>query len=118
MRRFVLATALILLSGAPAFAHAHLNGSTPAANATLSSAPSEVALNFSEEIEPKFSSIVVKDAKGTRVDANDAHIAAGNAKQLVVSLKSLAAGSYEVDWKATSVDTHKTSGSFSFRIKP
>jgi methionine-rich copper-binding protein CopC len=116
MRRFVLAAALVLLSGPPAFAHAHLNASTPAANATLTTAPAEVILDFSEEVEPKFSTIVVMDAKGTRVDQNDVHLATGNAKRLVVSLKSLAPGSYKVDWKAISVDTHKTSGSFGFRL--
>jgi methionine-rich copper-binding protein CopC len=33
-----------------------------------------------------------------------------------VNVGSLAPGSYSVTWHALSVDTHKTQGSFSFRV--
>jgi copper resistance protein C len=33
-----------------------------------------------------------------------------------VGLKSLSPGTYRVRWHALSVDTHKTEGSFTFRV--
>jgi methionine-rich copper-binding protein CopC len=82
----------------------------------LPAAPAEVTVTLSEEIEPKFSMIEVRDAKGARVDKNDAHLAPDDAKRLIVSLQPLDPGSYKVNWKVTSVDTHKTHGSFSFKV--
>jgi methionine-rich copper-binding protein CopC len=118
MRHIATAAASIvaLLASTQAFAHAHLKGSTPAADATVTTSPAEVAIDFSEEIEPKFSSIAVDDAKGARVDNGDVHSAADNAKRLVVSLKPLKPGTYKVMWRVTSTDTHKTNGSFNFRV--
>jgi methionine-rich copper-binding protein CopC len=58
----------LILASTSALAHAELKTSSPAANATVHITPAEVALEFTEEIEPKFSSIEVQDPKGTRVD--------------------------------------------------
>ncbi len=116
MRPIVLSTALALLASTPALAHAHLDSSAPAADAKLVEPPAEVTLDFSEDIEPKFSTIEVDDAKGARVDRGDVHTAADNAKRLVVSIDELAPGVYNVTWRVTSTDTHKAKGSFSFTI--
>lgn len=110
------ASILAMLASTQAFAHAHLKGSTPAANATMAASPAEVVIDFSEEIEPKFSSIEVDDAKGTRVDKGDVHTAPHNAKRLVVSVTKLEPGTYKVIWHVTSTDTHKTSGSYAFNV--
>ncbi|MGA7456962.1 MAG: copper homeostasis periplasmic binding protein CopC [Methyloceanibacter sp.] len=116
MRQILIAVSLALIASTVAFAHAHLESTTPAADAILPTAPAEVAIVLSEEIEPKFSTIEVTDAHGTRVDKDDVHLASDNAKRLIVSLQPLDPGSYKVDWKVTSVDTHKTHGSFSFKV--
>jgi methionine-rich copper-binding protein CopC len=116
MRQTLLAASLLLIGSTSVFAHAHLESTTPAADAVVATSPAEVAIVLSEAIEPKFSSIEVKDAHGTRVDKGDVHLAPDNAKRLIVSLRPLDSGSYKVDWKVTSVDTHKTHGSFSFKV--
>jgi copper resistance protein C len=116
MRKILLAVSLALIASASAFAHAYLERSTPAADSTLQTAPAKVPIVLSEDIEPKFSTIEVKDAHGTRFDKGDVHLAPDNAKRLIVSLKPLDPGSYKVDWKVTSVDTHKTHGSFGFKV--
>lgn len=113
---FAIVLGAMLASPLPALAHAHLKTASPAADATVASAPADVALDFSEAIEPKFSAIEVEDAKGARVDKGDVHVAPDNAKHLVVGLKPLEAGTYTVTWRVTSTDTHKTSGSFSFSV--
>ena len=116
MRHILFAFLLALTASTSAFAHAHLESTTPAADASLSTPPAEVAIVVSEAIEPKFSTIEVKDAHGTRVDKGDVHLAPDDAKRLIVSLQPLDPGSYTVDWKVTSVDTHKTHGRFSFKV--
>ena len=57
-------TALVLSATMAASAHAHLVRATPAAGGTVQVAPSEVTLRFSEKLEPKFSSVVVRDSAG------------------------------------------------------
>jgi len=42
-----------------ALAHAELQTSSPAADATVQTSPSEVAIEFTEGVEPKFSAIEV-----------------------------------------------------------
>jgi methionine-rich copper-binding protein CopC len=101
-----------------AFAHAYPKTETPAANSTVHTAPSEVAIEFDDELEPKFSSIVVQDAKGTRVDDGHSQVASDDPKHLAVGVKPLAAGTYKVIWRVTDTDTHKTQGSYRFTVKP
>lgn len=101
-----------------AFAHAYPKTATPAADSTVQTAPSEVAIEFDDELEPKFSSMLVQDANGVRVDDGHSHVTSDDPKHLVVGVKQLAAGLYKVVWHATDTDTHKTEGSYSFTIKP
>ena len=68
MRLFLVPVVLAMFASTPAFAHAHLTGSTPAAETKLAETPAEVVLDFSEALEPKFSVIEVDDAKGAHVD--------------------------------------------------
>jgi copper resistance protein C len=110
---FAITLAAMLVSSLPALAHAHLEAALPSADVT--SPPAEVALDFSGAIEPKFSTIEVEDAKGARVDG-DVHVAPDNAKHLVVSMKPLEPGTYKVNWRVTSSDIHKTSGSYSSKL--
>jgi methionine-rich copper-binding protein CopC len=118
-RQIMSAVGVVVLIAAPghALAHAHLEAASPPPDASVATAPTEVALDFSEEIEPKFSKIEVDDAKGMRVDKGDVHLAAGNAKHFVVSLQPLDPGTYKVLWSVTSTDTHKTKGSYTFRLE-
>ena len=120
--RHTIQLALVTLCGiaaaSPAFAHAHLRSAIPAVDSTVTSAPSEVAITYSEGVEPKFSSIEVDDAAGKRVDKQDPHTAPNDNKVLSVSLPELAPGTYKVIWHATAVDTHKTEGTFNFTVKP
>jgi len=117
--RWVLAGALglsLVLAGHAALAHALLDRATPPVGGTVTTAPAEVAIVFSETVEPAFSSIVVQDAAGKRVDTGKAHIVSGDARQLAVGLKPVPAGTYTVTWHATSTDTHRTQGHFSFTV--
>lgn len=117
--RLVLAAALALCGHVGAAqAHAHLRTAAPAAGSTVQSSPPEVAITFTEGVEPRFSTVEVQDAAGRRVDRDDAHTAPANNKVLSVGVPQLAPGTYTVVWHVTAVDTHKTEGKFQFTIKP
>lgn len=121
MRSTILATlATLCLSAAapPAFAHARLRSAAPSVDSTVQAAPAEVAITYTEGVEPKFSTIEVSDEAGKRVDKQDPHTAPDDNKVLFVSLPTLPPGTYKVNWHVTAVDTHKTDGSFTFTIKP
>ncbi len=113
-----LSGTILLLLGAsgPAFAHAELRRATPEVGGTVSAPPTEVLVNFSEPLESAFSSVVVRDAVGKRVDKADVHLDPGDRRTMRVSLPSLAEGTYIVMWRAVTTDTHRVEGAFIFRI--
>lgn len=110
----VMAAAFGLAAVPAASAHAHLEKAEPAVGATVSGAPSEIRLRFSEPVEVRFSSIEVSRAEGGSVAAG---ASAGEPGVLVLKLaRPLAPGGYKVRWKVISVDSHKTEGSFGFEV--
>jgi methionine-rich copper-binding protein CopC len=101
-----------MLAATGAQAHAHLVKSIPAAE-NAGSAPRTLHLEFSENLEPKFSKAELRKA-GVVVGATS--VAKG--KVIDVAPKSaLAAGLYEVQWSVLSADGHKSSGDYSFAVK-
>jgi copper resistance protein C len=117
-RSFMAFVAALLLGGATeALACAQLVRAVPAAGVTLLAASSEVALRFSERLEPAFSSAVVRDSAGKQIDKGDGKVDKGDRTVIRVSLPSLEPGIYKVEWKAVSADTHKVSGDFTFKVR-
>ncbi|MBR7891510.1 copper homeostasis periplasmic binding protein CopC [Burkholderia multivorans] len=100
-----------------AFAHAHVAKSDPAANAMLAAAPAAVTIDFTETLEPAFSSIVVVDGGGKTVSDGRARVDAGDRKRMTVPLSALGAGAYTVKWVAVATDGHRTQGSYGFSVK-
>jgi copper resistance protein C len=119
MARWALGPVLglsLILAGHVAAAHALLEQALPPVGGTVAKAPAEVTIEFSETVEPAFSTIAVTDAAGNRVDTGKPQTASGDAKRLAVGVKPLSAGTYTVTWHATSTDTHRTQGHFSFTV--
>ncbi|KAB0644345.1 copper homeostasis periplasmic binding protein CopC [Burkholderia latens] len=100
-----------------AHAHAHPKTLEPAADATLSSAPHAVTIDFSETLEPAFSSIAVTDSHGQSVADGKSAVDTGNRKRMHVALTNLAAGTYTVAWIAVASDGHRTQGRYTFTVK-
>jgi methionine-rich copper-binding protein CopC len=116
-------TRIAFLSVALAFpalagAHAFLDRADPKVGSTDNTAPAKVTLTFTQAIEPAFSTVTVTDANGNQVDKADAKVDPKDGTKMTVSLKDLPPGTYKVEWKVTSVDTHRTHGSFTFDVKP
>jgi methionine-rich copper-binding protein CopC len=104
-----------LLAPVAAHAHAMLDHASPAVGSTVGAAPKEVVLSFTEKLEPKFSSINVQNASGASVNAGSAR---ASGTEMRVGLRALSPGTYKVIWRVLSVDTHRTNGSFTFRVGP
>jgi copper resistance protein C len=115
MRFLTLATSVLLAvtAGTAAEAHAFLDHAEPRVGSTVPTAPREVALFYSQNLEPAFSSVEVSDASGARVDLGKPKVSASTMR---VGLKQLPPGTYRVRWQVLSVDTHKSEGSFTFRV--
>src|SRR5579863_6706404 len=94
------ASILIVWANTSAFAHAQLRRATPTAGGSVSAAPPEVVLNFSEQLEASFSSIVVRDSVGKRVDKADARVDPGDHTSMRVTLQPVPKGTYIVVWRA------------------
>ncbi len=118
MRSFTLAATLLLLGAPAAFAHAFLRSADPSVGSTVPASPQQVAITFTEGVEPSFSTIVVQNASGKRVDKGNVRAAPGTARRLTIGLNPLPPCTYKVVWHATATDTHKTEGSFSFTVAP
>ena len=106
---------LLLFAGGEAAAHAFLDHAEPRVGSTVSAAPKEVVLFFSQNLEPTFSTIEVSDASGARVDQGNPKVSATTMR---VGVKQLPPGTYRVRWQVLSTDTHTTEGSFTFQVGP
>jgi copper resistance protein C len=117
----LIATAFLLvgmlIAPAAVRAHAFLDHSDPAVGSTVPTSPGILHLWFTQELEPAFSWATVSDKSGASVNDGSATIDPGNKQELDVKLKPLPPGTYTVKWHALSVDTHTTTGDFTFQVK-
>jgi hypothetical protein len=107
--------AAALVSGA-ALAHAFLDHALPAVGATVAQAPTELTLWYTQALEMAFTGVEVTNASGQRVDTGQVALDPKDPQELHVPLKPLQPGEYKVTWHALSVDTHRTTGDFSFTV--
>ena len=106
----------LVLSCAPALAHARLEETYPADGDAVSGPPEQVQLLFNEPIEAEFDPLKVYDQGGDRVDEDNARVSPNNRKLLVVDLEALSEGTYTADWRVTSTDGHPISGTRRFTV--
>src|SRR6516162_313430 len=99
----VTALSLVLATGA-AQAHAFLDHAEPRVGNKVASPPREVTLWFTQKLESAFSSITVTNGAGQRIDSGKPRVS-GN--QMSISLRPGGSGTYHVNWKVLSVDTHR-----------
>jgi copper resistance protein C len=115
MRLFTLIAILplILFGNGDAAAHAFLERANPRVGSTVSAAPRELTLSFTQKLESAFSGVMVTNAAGQRIDTGGARV---NGNVITVTLRPGGTGTYRVNWKVLSVDTHTTEGNFTFRV--
>jgi copper transport protein len=98
--------------------HAILLRSEPPKDSILNVAPHNVRMWFSEDLNPSFSTAVVVNAQNHRVDNGDAHVSAGDPREMDLTLKpNLSPAVYIVIWRSDSnEDGHILRGSFIFTV--
>jgi copper transport protein len=123
-----LALCLVLFFPATSQAHAILVQSDPAPDSVLTTAPTQVRMWFSEDLNPTTSTAYVVNAQnsspkaatdlGKHVDAGDAHVASTNSKEMDLTFKApLPPDVYVVIYRTQSAeDGHVVHSSFIFTV--
>jgi copper transport protein len=103
---------------ASAWAHAALLKTSPSASVTVNTPPRQVALTYSEAVEPRFAIVSVTDAAGTQQTAGRPARSPTDPDELDVPLRHLQQGWYLVFWRVISEDGHPVRGAFTFAVGP
>jgi len=99
-------------------AHAELLDSDPQPGAVLDTAPAHITLTFTEPVEISLGAIRLFDGTGSSIDVSAARHPDGNEAIVEVDLPALADGSYVVDWRVVSADSHPVHAAFTFQVGP
>ncbi len=116
LKPFIAALLASSLAATAAFAHAFLDHAIPAVGGTASPGLQELRLWYTQGVVTAFSSVTVIGPTGP-VPASKPVNSPSNQQEVIVRLgRALGPGTYTVNWRALSVDTHTTTGSFRFTI--
>ncbi|MFE6965339.1 copper resistance protein CopC [Agromyces sp. NPDC057679] len=107
------AAALALTGGTAAQAHDELIGSSPEPGQVFDTAPTEVSLEFSNDIIEVGTAVVVVDHHGEEIEVGDPVIAGAN---VTASLPADLSGDYQARWRAVSSDGHPIEGTIDFGV--
>jgi methionine-rich copper-binding protein CopC len=113
MRALVLGAAMIM-SAAPAFAHATVKSTIPASGSVVNRSPDNVFINFNEPA--RLTSVVVSEA-GKADRKLEFTPPSGSTTTVRIPDPRLGAGRNEIKWKALSKDGHPISGSIIIVMK-
>ena len=121
MQRFMkllLAAALVAPLAAPlAFAHAFLDHGVPGVGMTVSGPVREIRLYYTQGVVTAFSAVSVTSSTGASIPASKPVNDPSDQQIVIVRLgRALGPGTYTVSWRALSVDTHTTTGTFHFTV--
>lgn len=99
-------------------AHAGLVSSTPSAGEQLAALPSQVRLEFEEDLlaigGTKTNILTVTDSQGNEIDVKNSKL---DGRILSVGIKPLnMTGKFTVNWRVVSGDGHPIQGSFQFEV--
>ena len=113
MKKLLMTLILCAAAMSAASAHAFLDHADPKVGSRVK-APTEIKIWFTEGILLPFSNIKVLDSSGMALQKADIHLVHDNL--LVVTVPRLGLGKYKVTWRVTAVDTHVTSGFYTFEV--
>lgn len=107
----LLSSLALLVSPAPAFAHAELESSSPRNGSQLTATPKNITLTFGEDIALTAAQIL--DQSGNEIPAE---AAASGSRLKFIPKQPLPNGRYAVGWRLTSADGHVLAGAISFTV--
>ncbi len=111
--RFPLSGIFLAVAVSSASAHAFLDHASPPVGSTVPTAPHELTLSFTQNLEPAFSTVQVTGPNGAQIAQGKPQIS-GSTMRVVI--KASGSGTYHVHWRALSVDTHTMQGSYTFHV--
>ena len=105
----------VLLAAVAAYAHAHLDRANPAAGATLQTRRARWRSTSPKSSSPNSAASLCATPAAGR---SKRRFPCGRGESLVlkVSLQPLAPGTYQVEWRVISIDTHASKGDYTFRV--
>jgi copper resistance protein C len=112
-RLTLLSSLLILCFSGTALAHVKIKETSPANNAQLITAPTELALTFEHPVA--LTKLTLTDAKGSAINVNFT-VNNNLAEAHKFPLTPLNNGHYTVNWSATDKGGHILSGQFNFIV--
>lgn len=122
---FTLCVLLALLASPQLLAHVHLTGSDPADGSSVTSAPQQIELQYSEPLEVRYSNFSLHhmgDSHAAEMTPENvmrtgsAHAGNGESAIVLPVGASLEPGWYGIKWEALSTDGHLTEGVLHFHI--
>ena len=114
---FVVAIACLLsLSPSSASAHAILDSSTPSPSSVVAVSPSEIRLDFNEQVEASFGDIRLFDSKQREIDIDKTIRSDIDNSIVSAQLPALKDGVYVAVWRVVSADAHPANGAFPFEV--
>jgi copper resistance protein C len=115
MRMLPIALLFVLtpLATTAARAHAFLDHASPLVGSTVPTAPHELTLSFTQNLEAAFSTVQVTGPNGAPIAQGKPQISGSTMR---VAIKAAGPGTYHVRWHVLSVDTHTTQGSYTFHV--
>ncbi len=114
----LFAALLFLFSSANVMAHAQYERSDPGRRSIVTRPPEVIKIWFSEQLEPAYSNIIIKNKKGEQITEEKAVVDSEDTKLLSLKLPKLVPGKYTVFYKVLSVDGHVVDSKFKFKVKP
>ncbi|MGM0386082.1 MAG: copper resistance CopC family protein [Actinomycetota bacterium] len=97
----------------PAVAHDQLISSTPEDGGTLTELPTQIVLEFNNELIDAAPALLIRDAAGTTVYQATPEV---NARVATADFPELGDGAYRIAWSVVSSDGHRIEGSMPFEM--
>ncbi|SCG18673.1 hypothetical protein GA0070610_5024 [Micromonospora echinofusca] len=110
----LVAAALLLVPAAPAAAHNTLRAASPADGDRLATPPTRVTLEFTQRLDPTFTTIALSDAARRKIPTGAP--AVDGTKGTVTVDETLGEGTYTVAYRIVSADGHPVQGSYTFTV--
>jgi methionine-rich copper-binding protein CopC/putative copper export protein/ABC-type branched-subunit amino acid transport system substrate-binding protein len=109
---FLVTIAAATAMAPSASAHPYLVRADPAPGSTLSAAPKELQLLFTERLDGPYCTVVLVDAGGRR-HPTAVHV---TGTSLVTDVGNLALGPYRVEWSVIGDDGHRVEGDYGLAV--
>lgn len=115
----VLTGLFLAMSPAASYAHADLVETVPAEGEAATTAPEELRLVFSDDIELAFARVEITGPDETAIETGPLTHDGDDAKTIVVPvIGELTSGTYNVAWSVVASDGHRMDGSYTIEITP